>query len=186
MLRRAAFVLGFCLVTLAGAERARADVVGPEPLFCWPGTVGVSDHSGSRCEDKAPTNCPSGWEGRIGGECSVESCSTTSQSCEEGETCVAAEICVEARRAFGRWTDAGGEPYDAELGICGPGAACDPPRRCVPKSVCVRNGEAPTTYVPPAGRDEPTGLPRRGACGSCAAGDERGAAAATFAVGAAW
>jgi MYXO-CTERM domain-containing protein len=88
-------------------------------------------------------------------------------------------VCVEKRTAIDRHQGPSAPPivYEKALGICGPGAACDPPRQCVKHEVCARAGEAPAAYVPPPGQDEPTGLPMRGGggCGGCAAGNDTGA-----------
>ncbi|MDI1433676.1 hypothetical protein [Polyangium sorediatum] len=186
MHRFACILLGLVVVMLALTGPARADVVGAKPLFCAPGKVGVSDHGGSRCEKKAPTNCPSGWRGEIGGECRLATCQSD-RDCAGDETCSEVTACVETRSIYSR-RDPSGPPrsYDAALGICGPGAACDAPRRCEKRSVCVRTGEVATAYVPPPGQYEAKGLPRRSiGCGGCAVGEEGGAAAA-FLVGAAF
>lgn len=176
----AAFALLFGL--LLGSAPARADVVDSPPWFCLPGYEGVTSHSGSRCEKKAPTNCPSGWEGWMGDVCGVSLCNGDS-GCEEGEACVPASVCTETRKIHDRMSGGEGRDVDFQVGICGPGATCDAPRRCEDKSVCVRKGEKPIVFVPQPGKESP-GVPRRaGSCGSCAAGEERGAAAATLASG---
>lgn len=183
MKRFACILLGLAFAMLALIGLAHADVVGPEPWICGPGKVGVASHEGSRCEAKAPTNCPSGWRGVIGGQCRIATCRRDAD-CEAGETCSEVMACIETKTLFDRGHPAGS--YDAELGICGGGAACDAPRRCEKRSVCVRGGEAATVYVPPPGQDEAKGLPRRsGGCGGCAVGGEGSAAASTFLIGAA-
>ncbi|MDC0744561.1 hypothetical protein [Polyangium mundeleinium] len=186
MHRFARILLGLAVAMLARTEPARADVVGPKPFFCGPGKVGVSSHEGSRCEKKAPTNCPPGWGGVIGGECRIATC-RSDRDCAGDETCDEVMACIETRPLFDRRHPlAMPMSYDAELGICGPGAACDAPRRCEKRSVCVRGGEVATVYVPPPGQYEATGLPRRSSgCGGCAVGEE-GGAATTFLVGAAF
>ena len=70
------------LSVMLGVVRAQADVVGPPPTNCPPGSTPSSSHSGPLC---APT-----------GAC------MTNADCTMGATCMEAFQCIETRSCGGR------------------------------------------------------------------------------------
>jgi hypothetical protein len=186
----------FATVTL-GATVARADAVPPPPEDCKPGTVGVTDHAGPRCELDAPKNCPPGWRGVVGGDCAVALCDPQGSACEDGQRCVPQSVCHEPRE---RWIDYGrgpaprgpelaGPPRQLDepvtdwlpVGLCSEQRTCDSPSECRPAHVCVPPGARPE----PGPRSPPAEPTKRGCAGCSAPRGElgRAAAAALLAAG---
>jgi hypothetical protein len=90
---------------------ARADVVGPPPTSCPPGSTPESNHGGSYCD---PADCEDG--------------------CAAGQTCQAAKLCLTRRTYRSR---GGNEHMRIEVvgtcpvtGICAPGT-CETLQVCV-------------------------------------------------------
>src|SRR5262249_40884224 len=50
---------------------------------------------GPRCELEPPKDCPTGWDGAIGGTCILRPCKTASD-CAEGNECVEHSVCLES------------------------------------------------------------------------------------------
>jgi MYXO-CTERM domain-containing protein len=76
------------------ASPAAADVVMSPPDDCPRGEVGVTSHGGPRCVKEAPTDCPVGWRGMLGGTCSLTPCEND-QGCQAGEACVEHSVCLQ-------------------------------------------------------------------------------------------
>jgi len=97
------------------ATPAAADVVGPPPERCPPGSVGDTSHAGPTC---TPITC------------------TSALDCELGDVCVDFGLCVEM-------VDGWSHGYQFQMehalttcdegGLCPPGATCETARRCVPR-----------------------------------------------------
>lgn len=51
--------------SMSAVDPASADVVGPMPLECPPGTTRTRGHGQSYCKPEPPTNCPPGYEGKV-------------------------------------------------------------------------------------------------------------------------
>lgn len=193
--------IGLALGSIAGD--ARADAIEPEPS-CPGGQVGVSDHSGPRCEAEPPTNCPEGWRGVRGGTCILHTCDGDAQC--GGKSCVEQPTCVEKRlrrfkygaldaapqsRTQGNVPAAFGPPmqpipidppeeYWEPINFCGPGSCGGKDQKCEPRKVCVSRGAAaqPAT-VGPDGNLRP---PAKG-CAACAVGGEGDATLGLLASG---
>src|SRR6188768_3784167 len=115
---------------------ARADAVPPEPLFCLSGQVGVSSHTGgSECVPKAPTDCPPGYRGVVGGKCVLAPCATD-QQCETDHRCYQVDACQELRELT--WTSWGwsAQPGGYSRAVPGPPPAGPAPKAWVKLHVC--------------------------------------------------
>lgn len=145
---------------------AMADVVGPPPLFCAPWKVAVTSHEGSRCELKAPENCPSGWRGQIGGDCGVARCDG-GMTCPKGTVCADQSACIHRGTLMTRHGPTS-SLHEWPVGICGAGATCDAPDRCDTWKICVEPGTAAVAYVPKKGDPNDPGPPRKS--GGCSIG----------------
>lgn len=66
----------------------------PPPEDCPRGEVGVTSHGGPQCVKVAPTDCPTGWRGQLGGTCSLAPCDND-QGCQAGEACVEHSVCLQ-------------------------------------------------------------------------------------------
>lgn len=157
------------------ARAASADAVPPPPVQCPPGTVGVTDHGGPRCEKVAPTNCPNGWFGVVGGRCVLHQCTEDAQCSHVGKVCRPATLCFEPRTRSStcgalevpRGSELGvprvlGEPCAqlpepvtdwVAVNVCGASRACASPSECRPGSLCV------TPTAPPPGPEPNGGSP---------------------------
>jgi hypothetical protein len=169
---------------------SRADVLPGAPTDCPGDLVGVSDEKGPRCDKPPPSNCPSGWEGAIGGTCTIDA-ACDERACREGKRCVSQRLCYEERPTIGhrgessalRALDAPPTEWVA-VDVCTDGTTCAAPRECRPGKVCVWPGEPPaplSTWTPeppsrPAGRVDPKG------CGGCAIGCRAAGLAAAIAM----
>jgi hypothetical protein len=116
------------LVTgLVIAPAALADAVPPPPRNCPPGTTPVTSHGGPRCEKNAPTNCPAGWQGVLGGTCVLMTCTPgAAGGCNGSLECKPADLCgVERVVDFG-WGVS--EPAPRGNLLAEPPHKIDPPR----------------------------------------------------------
>lgn len=192
------FVPVIVALALATAGRARADVIARPPALCGPGKTAVSDHRGPRCEPDAPTDCPPGWKGVLGGTCILHSCGAD-PDCAGGARCVAADVCVEERPRYWEYGGSAREPGPAQepppgpdpshpvwvaIEPCGQARACAAPATCRQHSVCLPRGvDRPAPK--PANADVQRGtipVAARRSCGCDAAGAPGGSLAALAAA----
>lgn len=155
---------------------AHADALPPPtPLACPAGTHLVHDHGGTHCVQDAPKNCPVGWRGIEGGQCTLVLCRNDA-SCGDAR-CKEVDLCAFDDPAHLRWGDVspvpqgqasllGAPPMAAHArvysGPCGAGGACGAQERCLRASVCL-----------PAGVGAPASRPKN-AAPAVTFGDERG------------
>lgn len=163
------------LAALAPA-RAHADALPPpRPLACPAGTHLVHDHGGTHCVQDAPKNCPVGWRGIEGGQCTLVLCRSDA-SCG-GARCKEVDLCAFDDPSHLRWGEAspvpegpvsllGAPPMAARArvysGPCGAGGTCSAQERCLRASVCL-----------PADVSAPASRPKN-AAPAVTFGDERG------------
>lgn len=79
---------------LVAPGSASADVVMSPPDNCPSGEVGITSHGGPRCVAVAPTDCPVGWVGQLGGTCALTPCAVDS-TCGPGKACVEHSVCLQ-------------------------------------------------------------------------------------------
>jgi len=190
----AAVALAGAGATLAGA--ARADVVQSPPLFCLPGKTPITSHAGPRCVKNAPTDCPPGWRGILGGRCTLDVCSVDGD-CRDGKRCVETDLCVESRPRF--WENGGepqapapaqapsplpdpAHPVDVPVGPCGEARACAAPAACKPHKLCLASGVARAAPSPANGVVGYGGSPPGGRCSAGPASAPAGGALAALAA----
>ena len=142
--------LAFALVLAApalGSRPASADVVPPSPP-CPPGRVKVYSHGMSVCVQPAPTNCPNGWKGKPGDECTPAVCE---EGCGSGEECVPVTLCVRTATSHRH-----GRHSSCEIpqGVVGDGVACDDGRTekpggslCPKRLILLSRSSVPQTRV---------------------------------------
>jgi hypothetical protein len=177
--------LGIGLATCCIAIEVGADAVPPEPEDCPKGTVGVTDHSGPRCEKEAPKNCPMGWRGAIGGDCVLDTCTSDEQCAPQGKVCRDFSLCYEPReRWYGRLDPGLSAPtLPANFGprmrleqpvtdwipinVCGGAERCAAPSECRPGKLCV-SASTPAPAVMPRKPDGTVDARPADAGGSCA------------------
>ncbi len=135
-LRNLLLIAAFAYASLVPA-RAGADAVPPAPKVCPPGKVPETSHAGPRCADKAPTNCPPGWRGYVGGYCAPAVCIDDSGCTEPGHTCRTASLCHE----FVTSTDRRGKEhkYWSPVNACAGAEKCAT-GQCRPAKVCLAAG----------------------------------------------
>jgi hypothetical protein len=160
------------LVVLLLSSSAGADAVPPPPDDCPPDKVPTTSHGGPQCEDPAPTNCPPGYRGYVGGRCELFPCSRNAE-CLKGERCREVPVCQEYRELY--WTGWGwsrndppnrsnliaeppsdppeGPPPKAwvPLDVCGPKGKCPEQAECRPLLLCYPDKEKPPAVVYPSG-----------------------------------
>jgi hypothetical protein len=85
------------LVLSAAPHASARDAVPPPPLLCPPGYKGVTSHAGPKCEQNAPRNCPTGWDGVLGGNCVLMPCPASGQ-CHTGYVCVEHAVCLQPKQ----------------------------------------------------------------------------------------
>ena len=91
---------------------ALADVVGPDPTNCPPGSRGTSNHSGPYC---VPATCDNG--------------------CPDGESCTSTRLCIlEEERPCGGMVDPGEPCTYTHIEATG---ACDDQSDCTGSATCV-------------------------------------------------
>lgn len=126
-----------------GLPAASADAVPPPPRTCPTGQVGITDHRGARCVERAPTNCPAGWIGELGGKCVLHVC-TSDDACGKDKQCREIDACLH------EWLQEWGEaarpdpfvlaapPHRLEPPIRRVDAVdvCQPDRKCPIDSTC--------------------------------------------------
>lgn len=200
--------LGSLVVCFASSGSAWADAVPPPPDNCPPGKVPVTDHRGPRCERKAPTNCPSGWRGVVGGTCALHQC-TEDAHCGDDKVCREVSLCYKQETRYYTYGQNDYAPVRGpELGmgppmqldppvtewvafnVCDTGSACPAPAECRPGKLCVAmESESSSGSAAVPARSMPTKADgtvdtRPSGCGSgCAgapAGSLPGAALAAF------
>ena len=176
-------ILGLlALLALLGATSgARADVVQSPPLFCLPGKTPITSHAGPRCVKNAPSDCPAGWRGILGGRCTLDVC-TVDTDCRDGKRCVETDLCVESRPMY--W-EGGGEPaapdapaqapaplpdpsrpVEVPIGPCGASRACAAPATCKASRLCLAPSVTRAAATPPNGVVGYGGSPPGGRCSS--------------------
>ena len=97
-LAKLALLLAPLFGSLALTGPARADVVMSPPKSCPPGHTPVTSHAGPRCLANAPTNCPAGWTGILGGHCVLDVCDPGGEAtCRAGTECKAQDLCGEEK-----------------------------------------------------------------------------------------
>ena len=164
---RIALALASALAALTLAPAALADVVMPPPKTCPPGHTPVTSHAGPRCVANAPTSCPVGWTGILGGQCVLSLCDPGREgTCPDGAECKAQDLCGEERLVEWGW-GAGPAPRGNELGapprhfdpprhdffyddVCNAGS-CAAGRTCYPTGVCLPRGVARAAKKPANG-----------------------------------
>lgn len=172
------------VLALALAPRAAsADVVEPPPSYCPPGKTPTTSHGGPRCVLDAPSDCPPGWHGVLGGECVLHVCTEDSQC--PAQRCVATSLCYEQR--LRRWGERGpdgpahhgpelaGPPYELEtpvpyeevVGLCGGAQTCGGTAECKPGKVCLPPGVAAPTPRPPDAEGADGARYKHGGCAGC-------------------
>lgn len=125
------------VVIMLAATMARADVVPEPPDDCPAGTTPTTSHSGAKCLEPAPTNCPSGWRGEVGGACVLDFC-TSDAECRDGRRCVAQSICHVERICHPReFCDS---PVFEPRWVCGGALSCRSPAECRPGKLCLAAG----------------------------------------------
>jgi hypothetical protein len=160
---------GLVVLALCFTSNANADVVRPPPTNCPPGEVGVTSHGGPRCMKEAPKDCPTGWNGVLGGNCTLRPC-TADDQCGDGQACVEHSVCLEpvedpfydygeqpeatqdiGKRLFGgpmapkKRRDKPIFRYNA-TNLCATDVACGAPRTCQPEKLCVPRGGRAVAY----------------------------------------
>jgi hypothetical protein len=140
--RYLASVAATFLIHLTLASEAKADALPPPlPLTCAKGTTLVHNHGGTHCVPNAPSDCPAGWLGVMGGNCTPNLCGPN-DTCGAGLQCKPADLCA---------TEAMGYRYGAIESSRGPllGAppapqwivsyseACSEAKTCEGKAQCV-------------------------------------------------
>jgi uncharacterized protein (TIGR03382 family) len=132
---------------------AMADAVPPPlPLQCGAGTTLVHNHSGTRCVPDAPTNCPAGWLGIMGGNCIPNLCDTN-DSCGAGLVCKPADLCATEAMGyrFGALESSRGPLMAAPAApqwtifyseACSETKSCEGKAQCVAAKVCLPPGVA--------------------------------------------
>lgn len=135
--------------------RAHADALPPmQKMKCPAGTQLVHDHGGTRCVRSAPSDCPPGWSGQLGGTCVLAVCQDDS-ACGKGAACKPAPLCssVEERAIFGgdgpvRGAELAAPPRPARVrvfrDVCRRGKGCGGRDSCRMARVCLaQNVDAP-------------------------------------------
>lgn len=186
-----AVALALALAATVTAGSARADVVQSPPLFCLPGKTPITSHAGPRCVKNAPSDCPPGWRGILGGRCTLDVCSADGD-CREGKRCVETDLCVESRPRF--W-EGGGEPpapapaqapsplpdpahpVDVPIGPCGEARACAAPAICKPHKLCLAPNATRAAPSPANGVVGYGGSPPGGRCSAAPGPATRGSPA---------
>ncbi len=159
-------------MVLAAPASARADAVPPPPTFCPPGTQAITSHRGPECQKVAPKNCPRGWHGEPGGNCTLRPCKGD-DGCQSGEECVEHLACLESFVDF--FYDYSDDPSEGRaepkpppdllagppperrprsspvtrfnaVNLCSAEVRCDAPRQCLPEKLCVPKGTRALAY----------------------------------------
>jgi hypothetical protein len=163
------WILPLVAIVLCTSTEARGDVVMPPPTNCPPGEVGVTSHGGPRCMKEAPRDCPVGWNGILGGMCTLRPCTQDSE-CGDGQ-CAEHSVCLEpfedmfydynekpeAAQDIGKRLFAGpplpkqrrDKPiirYKA-TNLCSSQVTCEAPRTCQPEKLCVPKGYRAVAYL---------------------------------------
>lgn len=92
--RRMAILLAATIGLASAPAQVTADVVRPPPTDCPDGEVGTTSHGGPRCVAVAPADCPTGWRGQLGGNCSLIPCATD-KNCSADQACVEHAVCLQ-------------------------------------------------------------------------------------------
>ena len=175
-----ALLAGSALLVLAPTMRARADAL-PPPEDCPSGQVWVNGHTGG-CRDEAPTNCPPGWRGVVGGVCMVAVAGEAGE-CQGGAVAKPATICLEKHMDHGNGRLHYDPPRELQVpvGIVGPGAVCTGTDRHESAGrVCVGKDETPFPFVNGSDMRGPRraeAAPGSGCARGCASGADAGALA---------
>lgn len=188
-LAKPALLLVPLLGSLALTGPARADVVMSPPKSCPPGHTPVTSHAGPRCLANAPTNCPAGWTGILGGHCVLDVCDPGGEAtCRAGTECKAQDLCGEEKLVEWGWGAAPPPPRDNALGA--PARRFDPPRHdfhyddvcsagkcaagrtCFQTGVCLPRAVARAASKPSNGGDVRGYTPKNAKTSSPDAGDD--------------
>src|SRR5262249_22818787 len=136
-----------------------ADAVPPPPKKCPGNQVPVTSHRGPQCLAPAPTDCPAGWLGQLGGMCRLDICESD-QNCGAGKQCRQVDLCLQEfilewgysqndreKRGPSRPLFAGPpmryDPPRHEIravDVCGNGRQCQEPAKCGKGKLCLPAG----------------------------------------------
>jgi hypothetical protein len=142
-----AFGLAAALVPLAivAGRAARADAIPPAP-DCPCGQSYVASHGPPSCVPEAPTNCPAGWQGVVGGNCVLFLCNQPAD-CPDGFECKPESVCFLRQELWYHRYPRGSlqklEHPEIEwhaARVCAASTTCLPPNECRPAKLCLPRG----------------------------------------------
>lgn len=149
---------------LALVKQAQADAVPPPlPLQCSKGTTLVHGHDGTHCVPVAPTDCPVGWVGVLGGQCLLDVCTET---CGAGLECKPVDLCATEGMGYRYGSNEARGPLLAAppapqwmisySDVCGAKRTCKDGATCIASKVCL-----PPNVHRPANRPASGGVAQR-------------------------